>query len=219
MGFEPDADAVAERIFNAALGTMDILAIHLGDRLGWYRSLANDGPASPSELAERTGTSERYAREWLEQQAITGLLMVNDDGGIHRFTLPAGTAEVLTDSSSLKYLAPLARMLAGAAVQLPALQASYRAGSGVGWSDYGDDARESQADMNRPWFERELENALNQAPELVSRLEGDGTALADIGCGAGWSSIALARMVPAAKVTGWDIDAASIELAQTYASR
>lgn len=136
MAPEQDADAVAERIFNAALGTIDILSIHLGDRLGWYRSLASEGPASSAELAQRTGTSERYAREWLEQQAVTGLLTSlnndngnhnDDDGGTRRFSLPPGTAEVLTDTESLNYLAPLARMLAGAAVQLPALQEAYRA--------------------------------------------------------------------------------------------
>lgn len=214
---EPDAEAVADRIFNAALSTMDVLAIYLGDRLGWYRSLASDGPASPAELAQRTGTSERYAREWLEQQATTGLLAAHDDG-TNRFTLPAGAAEVLTDTSSLNYLAPLARMIAGAAVQLPALQAAYRAGSGVGWSEFGADALESQADMNRPWFERELANALRQAPDLFARLEGERASIADIGCGAGWSTIALARALPTATITGFDIDAASVELARSNAS-
>lgn len=218
MKAEPDAEAVAGRIFNAALSTMDVLAVYLGDRLGWYRSLADDGPASPDELAQRTGTSERYAREWLEQQATTGLLIAHDDDGTRRFTLPAGAAEVLTDTSSLNYLAPLARMIAGAAVQLPALQAAYRAGAGVGWSEFGADARESQADMNRPWFERELVNALRQAPDLFARLEGDGSSIADIGCGAGWSTIALAKAFPTARVTGFDIDAASIELARRNAS-
>lgn len=218
MDPEPDADAVAERILNAALGTIDILAIHLGDRLGWYRSLAEDGPASPADLAQRTETSERYAREWLEQQAITGLLTSSDDdGGTRRFRLPPAVAEVLTDRNSLSYLAPLARMLAGAAVQLPALQNAYRNGAGVSWQEFGDDARESQADMNRPWFERELSNALRQAPGVMSRLQVPQASIADIGCGAGWSTIALGRAFPAAKVIGFDIDAESIDLARANA--
>ncbi|MFJ6279888.1 class I SAM-dependent methyltransferase [Arthrobacter subterraneus] len=218
MDPEPDADAVAERILNAALGTMDILAIHLGDRLGWYRSLAEDGPATPADLAQRTGTSERYAREWLEQQAITGLLTSSDDdGATRRFHLPSAAAEVLTDRNSLSYLAPLARMLAGAAVQLPALQNAYRNGAGVSWQEFGDDARESQADMNRPWFERELANALRQAPGVTSRLQVPQASIADIGCGAGWSTIALGRAFPAAKVIGFDIDAESIDLARANA--
>ncbi|WP_299167188.1 bifunctional 2-polyprenyl-6-hydroxyphenol methylase/3-demethylubiquinol 3-O-methyltransferase UbiG [uncultured Arthrobacter sp.] len=215
---EPNADAVAERILQAALGTIDLLAVHLGDRLGWYRSLAGEGPASSSELAVRTNTSERYAREWLEQQAITGILVLNDDGDTRRFTLPAAAAEVLTDSNSLNYLAPLARMFAGAAVQMPALLDAYRAGTGVGWSDFGEDVLQSQADMNRPWFHRELERALNQAPDLVSRLQAEETTIADIGCGAGWSTISLARRFPTAKVTGFDVDAASIDLARVNAA-
>ncbi|NJC23371.1 SAM-dependent methyltransferase [Arthrobacter pigmenti] len=218
MASEEDADAVAERVFTAALGSMDILAIHLGDRLGWYRSLANDGPASSSELAQRTDTSERYAREWLEQQAITGLLKVNRDGGTPRFVLPPGAAEVLTDTNSLNYLAPLARMIAVAAVQLPSLDRAYRAGAGVSWQEFGDDARESQADMNRPWFERELAEALNQAQDLTSWLQAPGASIADVGCGAGWSTIALARAFPAARVTGFDIDEPSIDLARSNAS-
>ncbi|MDN4609986.1 class I SAM-dependent methyltransferase [Arthrobacter burdickii] len=217
MGPDPDAEAVAERILDAARGTIDILAIHLGDRLGWYRSLAREGPASSSELAQRTGTSERYVREWLEQQAITGLLAVTGDDS-RRFTLPQGSAEVLTDTGSLNYLAPLARMLAGAAIQLPALQRSYRTGTGVSWSEFGADARESQAEMNRPWFELKLADALGGAPSLMSRLQPEGTRIADIGCGAGWSTIALARMFPMARVHGFDIDTESITLARTNAT-
>ena len=68
------SDALAERLFGALLGTVDMLSVFLGDRLGWYRSLVDDGPATASELAARTGTHARYAREWLEQQAVTGLL-------------------------------------------------------------------------------------------------------------------------------------------------
>lgn len=218
MNEEPDAEAVAERVLAAALGMMDVLSIYLGDRLGWYRSLAAEGPATSSELAARTGSSERYAREWLQQQATTGLLTVDDDGETTRFRLPPGAAEVLTNENSLNYLAPLARMLAGAAVQLPALQDAYRAGAGVSWEDFGNEVRESQSDMNRPWFEHELGKALNQVPELVARLQEPGVEIADIGSGGGWSTIALAKVFPTARVTGFDIDAASVDLARANAA-
>src|SRR5687767_12410660 len=72
----PTADAFAERLFGSALGAIDLLSAYLGDRLGWYRSLAADGPATPRELAARTSCDERYAREWLEQQAVSGVLSV-----------------------------------------------------------------------------------------------------------------------------------------------
>lgn len=105
-------DAVAERLLGAALGTVDLMAAFLGDRLGWYRSLAEDGPGTPLQLAERTRTDARYAREWLEQQAVTGLLRLDSDGAEDErvFSIPPGTAEVMTDQHSLSFLAPVARM-------------------------------------------------------------------------------------------------------------
>src|SRR6476620_12371450 len=85
-------DALVGRLFEAVLGTMDLLNIYLGDRLGLYRALSEGGPATPPELAARTGTHERYVREWLEQQAVTGLLTVDDpakDASARTYVLPA----------------------------------------------------------------------------------------------------------------------------------
>ncbi|WP_084965110.1 class I SAM-dependent methyltransferase [Thermoactinospora rubra] len=208
------AEQFVERLLGAALGTIDVLAVHLGDRLGWYRALADHGPATPAELAGRAGGDERYAREWLEQQACAGILEVGDDG---RFALPDGAAEVLTDRSSLNFLAPLARMLAGAAVQMPALVEAYRNGGGVGWDAFGEDVRESQADMNRPWFEHALPKALAGLPDIDAVLRRPGARIVDVGCGAGWSTIALARAYPEAKVEGVDIDPPSIAMAERNA--
>ena len=211
-----DTDAVAARVLSAALGAVDVLAIYLGDRLGWYRSLAVDGPATPEELAERTGASARYAREWLEQQAVSGLLEVDRD---RRFVLGTAAAEVLTDEASLSYLAPLARMLAAAGGQLPELLQAYRSGGGVSWSQFGADARESQADMNRPWYEQVLPGALRGLADLDAVLSRPGARIADVGCGAGWSSVALARTYPDAVVDGIDIDAPSVDLAREHAAQ
>ncbi|MGI5283890.1 class I SAM-dependent methyltransferase [Nonomuraea polychroma] len=204
------ADEFAERLFQASLGTIEVLSVHIGDRMGWYRALAAHGPAHPGELVTRAGGHERYAREWLEQQAAYGILEIAPDG---RFVLPKGAAEVLTHEASLAYLAPLARMLAGAAVQMPALLEAYRNGGGVGWAQFGADVRESQSDMNRPWFEHALPGALAGVPDLDAVLRRPGARIADVGCGGGWSSIALARAYPEALVEGVDIDAPSIELA------
>ncbi|MGW4478915.1 class I SAM-dependent methyltransferase [Rhodococcus triatomae] len=207
-------DALAQRILEAALGAVDLLSIHIGDRLGWYRSLAEDGPSTATELADRTATHARYAREWLEQQAVTGLLDVDTSvPGTPRFSLPHAAADVLTEVTSLSYLAPLARMFAGSTGQLPALLDAYRTGGGVGWAQFGADARESQADMNRPWYERELAGALGSVPDLDDALRRPGTRIADLGCGAGWSTMALARAYPLARVDGYDIDEPSIAMA------
>ncbi|MFI6480730.1 class I SAM-dependent methyltransferase [Nonomuraea sp. NPDC050663] len=211
-----NSQAFADRLFTAALGAIDVLSVHLGDRMGWYRALAEDGPATPAELVARAGGAGRYATEWLEQQAATGILVVRPDG---RFVLPEGAAEVLTDPSSLAYLAPLARMIAAAAVQMPALLEAYRTGGGVPWSAYGTDMRESQADMNRPWFEHALPAALAGVADLHALLSRPGARIADVGCGAGWSTIALSGAYPEAQVTGFDVDAPSIDLARSNAAR
>lgn len=208
------AEEFADRLFRSALGTVEVLSIYLGDRLGWYRALAEGGPATAEDLTARAGGATRYAKEWLEQQASYGILTVTGDG---RFALPNAAAEVLTDTGSLNYLAPLARMFSAAAIQLPALLAAYRTGGGVGWAQFGTDMRESQADMNRPWFEHALSGALASAADLDSVLRRPGARIADIGTGAGWSAIALARAYPEAKVDGFDIDGPSIDLAKANA--
>jgi SAM-dependent methyltransferase len=210
---EATADAVAERLFTSVLGGLEVLSVYLGDRLGWYRSLREEGPATPSELAGRTATVPRYAREWLEQQAVIGLLQVDTTGPERRYTLPDGAAEVLTDEDSLSYLAPLSRFFGAVGRQLDGLLEAYRHGGGVSWEELGADAREAQADANRPWFLSALPDALRSAPELHARLSRPGARILDVGCGAGWSTIALARAYPDAEVVGIDVDAPSIEMA------
>jgi SAM-dependent methyltransferase len=209
-------EEVADRVFRSCLGAFETLSIHLGDRLGWYRALASGGPATPAELVGRAGGDERYAREWLEQQAVYGLLDVVD-GPDRRFALGPAEAEVLTDAASLSYLAPLARMIATAAIHLPTLVTRYQEGGGIPWADFGEDMAESQADMNRPWFETELVPALRGVDDLDGVLARPGAHIADLGCGGGWSTIALARGYPEATVEGYDVDAPSVELARANA--
>ncbi|MGW2090625.1 class I SAM-dependent methyltransferase [Promicromonospora sukumoe] len=209
------AGAVADRLFGAILGTVDLLSTVLGDRLGWYRSLADDGPATAPQLAERTGTDARYAREWLEQQTVTGLLHLDADGTPDKriFSIPPGTAEILTDPHSLDLLAPIGRMFGAVGAALPRLLDAYRTGDGVSWDDLGDDAREGQSDANRPWFEQRLAGALASVPDLHQRLTRPDAQFLDVGSGGGWSSIALGRAYPTARVRGIDIDAPSVLMA------
>lgn len=214
------AEEFAQRVVDATLATADLFAIFVGDRLGWYRSLQFDGPATADELAARTSTSPRYAREWLEQQAVSGILQLGQgaDGcdPRPRFILPPGAAEALTDERSLAYTAPLARMLVASAIQFDALLDAYRTGGGVSWAELGDHAREAQADINRPWFDQ-LPDALSGIDGLQSVLSRAGARVADVGTGAGWSAIALARAYPQLTVEGFDIDEPSIETARANA--
>ena len=180
-----------------------------------------EAPATPAELAERTRTNTRYAVEWLETQAVYGNLTVVDDGGgdrlQRRYAMPPGAAEVLTDRHSLNYLGALPQMMAAAGAQLDKLLAAYRDGGGVSWAELGDNARNSQAALNRPWFESALAPALASVPGSRLCSQQPGARIADIGCGAGWSSIALARAYPSADVLGVDVDEPSIQAANANA--
>jgi SAM-dependent methyltransferase len=212
-------DAFAERLFGAALGAYELMTVHLGDRLGYYRSLAEHGPATSAELAAATGTDDRYAREWLEQQAVAGILEVDDvdaDATERRFSLPVTHAEVLSDRDSLAHVTPLARYGVAFAHVLPAVEEAFRSGGGVSWEDYGKLGREAQADANRPVFSNLLgAEWLPSIEDVNERLLADPPArVADVACGAGWSSIAIARAYPKVTVDGLDLDEASVELAR-----
>ncbi len=215
------AEALAERVLAAKVATMDLVSIYIGDRLGFYRTLA-ERDCTPAELADATGTSERYVREWLEQQAVTGILEV-DYGAVEssarRYHLPAAYAEALLDPDSPTAAAPLARLMVGILRPLPALLEAFRTGSGVPYADYGPDTREGISGMNRPMFVNELgTNWLPAIPDVHARLRAEPSAhVADIACGAGWSSISIARAYPSVRVDGFDLDEPSIELARANA--
>lgn len=216
-------DALVGRLFQGLLGTLDLLTVYVGDRLGLYRALADGGPAAAAELAARTGTGERYVREWLEQQATADILDVEDaaaDPGARRYTLPAGHAEALLDRDSLNHIAPVGRFAACLGGVLPKVLEAFRSGGGVGWADFGADAREGQADFNRPIFLNLLgKEWLPSIPDVHARLTSDPPArVADIGCGAGWSGVAIAQAYPKVTVDGFDLDAPSIDLACQNAS-
>ena len=219
-GTTVSVDAAAERLLGSILGSVEAMSVYLGDRLGWYASLATDGPASAPQLAERTGTDPRYTREWLEQQAVAGYLEVAADGAADErvFAIDAAHAEVLTDTSSLSYMAPLARMFGAVGPTLPHLLDAYRHGGGITWDEFGPDAREGQADANRPWYEQRLAAALAGVPEVHDRLSAPGARVLDVGSGGGWSTIALARAYPSAVLQGVDIDEPSVEMARAHAA-
>lgn len=215
---EHSADALVEKVFTSSLATFDVFAVFIGDRLGYYRLLGEHGALTSQDLAAHAGTSERYVREWLEQQAVAGYLSVSQTEGTRRFSIPSGHAEALTAETSLAYIAPLARMVAAAGIQLPKLLEAHRTDGGVGWDEFGDDMRESQADMNRPAFVNLLAHDwFGSVPELRDRLSA-GARIADVGCGYGWSSIALAAGYPDVTVDGYDLDEPSIAAATQNAN-
>jgi 2-polyprenyl-3-methyl-5-hydroxy-6-metoxy-1,4-benzoquinol methylase len=215
-------DALVERIFGSCIGFMEILSIYAGGRLGFYRTLVDDGGATASQLAGATGTNERYAREWLEQQAVAGVLEVEDADAQpeeRRYRLPEGHDEVLLERDSLYYVAPLAQQMVSITRPLPAVLEAFRTGGGVPYPAYGEDMREGIAYGNRPMFVNLMGTEwLPAIPDAHERLRADPPArVADIGCGTGWSSISIARAYPKVRVDGFDLDEDSIAEAKANA--
>jgi SAM-dependent methyltransferase len=220
---EERRDAFVGRIFESFIAAAELLSIYIGDQLGYYQALAASGGLISSELAARTATDERYAREWLEQQAVSAILDVDDVNalaGARVYRLPAAHAEVLLDRDSLNYLGAFSRFAAGMAAPLPQVLDAYRSGGGVPWEDYGDDVRIGQADQNRPLFLNLLgQEWLPAIPDVHARLREDPPArIADVACGGGWSSIAMARAYPKVRVDGYDVDGPSVDLARANAA-
>ena len=217
-------DALVERLFKSTIDALELLHVYLGERLGLYRALAARGPLTAGGLASAAGINERYAREWLEQQAVSGILIVEPgpEGTYHRqYRLPDGHAEVLLDADSLNFLVPLARGVVGIAAVMPDVMEAFRTGGGVPYEAYGPDMRGSISGLNRPMFVNQLgRDWLPAVPDIDNRLRGQPPArVADVGCGTGWSSIAIASAYPLARVDGLDLDVASIEEARLNAKR
>jgi SAM-dependent methyltransferase len=214
------SEELADRLFRDARGALELFTVYLGTRLGFYRTLAEGVPMTSTELAGRTGTSERYVREWLEHHAASGLLTVDDvaaDPQDRRFALPAEHVAVLTDPDNERFAGYRAIDVARAARTLPDLVEAFRTGTApppLPW------APEGRAAENRSTYLTRLgQEWLPAIPEVDRRLRSEPAArIADVACGMGWSSIAIARAYPLVSVTGFDLDADAIADARRNAA-
>jgi 2-polyprenyl-3-methyl-5-hydroxy-6-metoxy-1,4-benzoquinol methylase len=212
-------DALVGRMFESMLGAMELDCAYLGRRLGFYRAIAAKGGMTSAELSASTGTNERYTREWLEQQAVAGVLSVDDvtaPARDRRYVLPEGHAEVLLDESSLNHMMPATLFAVSFTQALPAVVDAFRSGDGVPYAAYGEDLRDGVAGFNRPLFERLLGTVyLPAIPEIHQRLIDPTPArVLDVACGGAWSSIAIARAYRNVRIEAIDADPASVDLAQ-----
>ena len=213
-------EALADRLFRNTLGALELFTVYLGVRLGYYQTLRDDGPATSTELAHRSQTAERYAREWLEHHAASGLLEVDDPGAapLHRrYHLPAAHAPVLADPDDPRYGGHRAIDIVRASRPMPDLVDAFRTGTApppLPWEPEG------RAADNRALYLTYLGSEwLPGIPDLDRRLRAEPPArVADLACGMGWSSIAIARAYPAVHVVGLDLDAEAIADARRNAA-
>jgi SAM-dependent methyltransferase len=182
--------------------TLNTALVVMGDRLGLYRALAGAGPLTPAELADRTGTAERYVREWLSAQAAGGYVDYDPDSG--RFTLPPEQALALTDEESPAYLPGFFQIALGSVHDSPRIAEAARTGEGVGWHDHVHDVHEGCERFFRPGYNTNLVPSWLPALDgVVEKLERGGS-VADVGCGHGASTIVMAKAFPSSSFDGFD---------------
>ena len=218
MGGTDRTQALADRLRGNAAGALELYTIYLGERLGLYAALADGEPVTSAELAERTGTTERYVREWLEHHAAGGLLEVDDPAAEpleRRYSMPPEHVPVLVERDDLRYSAYRGVEVVRAGRPMPALVEAFRTGGAPPPIDWEPEGR---AEFNRAIYLTLLGvEWLPSIEDLDARLRADPPArVADVACGTGWSSIAMARAYPKITVHGLDLDEAAIALGRAH---
>ena len=209
-------EAFVFRAVDEVGATLNTALVVMGDRLGLYRALAGAGPLAPSELADRTGTAERYVREWLNAQAAGGYVEYDPESG--RYTLPPEQALALTDSESPAYLPGFFQIALGSVIDSPRIAEAAETGEGVGWHQHNHNVFEGCERFFRPGYAANLLTSWLPALDgVVEKLE-QGASVADVGCGHGSSTILMAKAFPSSRFTGSDYHDGSIETARQRAA-
>jgi 2-polyprenyl-3-methyl-5-hydroxy-6-metoxy-1,4-benzoquinol methylase len=194
--------------FHAAL-------VRIGDKLGLYRVLADTGPQSPAELAARTGTAERYVREWLCNQAAGGYVMYDSRTG--KFHLSEEQAFALADENSPAFL-PGAFQCALAAIKAEErVRERFKSGEGLGWHEHDPELFVGTERFFRPSYAANLISSWIPSLEGVEEKLIKGARVADVGCGLGASTILMAGSYPKSEFIGFDYHDKSIEIAKQRA--
>ena len=187
----------------------------VGDKLGLYKALAEVGPATPKALAEKTGTAERYVREWLAAQAAAGYVQYLAENGTYAMTPEQATA--LADEASPAFVAGAFDVLSAMFQDEPKVTAAFKSGDGVGWHEHSPCLFRGTERFFRPGYAANLvQNWLPALDGVVAKLE-RGAKVADVGCGHGASTIVMAKAFPKSKFFGFDYHGASVERAQQAA--
>jgi SAM-dependent methyltransferase len=183
-----------------------------GDRLGLWKAMAGAGGVTARDLAERTGTSERYVREWLCAQAAGGY--VEYTAATREFSLPPEHALALADESSPFFVCGAFQSFTSLVRDEPMIREAFVTGGGVGWHEHSHDLFEGTERFFRTGYSANLvEGWLPALDGVVQKLEG-GASVADVGCGLGASTILMAQAFPASTFVGYDYHEASIDAAR-----
>ncbi|RZT19924.1 methyltransferase family protein [Kribbella sp. VKM Ac-2569] len=214
-----DSDKLMGFVFKAVdeVGaTLNAALVVMGDRLGFYQALADHGPTTPDELAERTNTDQHYTREWLNAQAAGGF--VEYDASTGRYTLPPEQTVAMTDPNSPAYLPGFFQIALGTIQHTTETIEAARSGAGVGWHEHTSDVHVGCERFFRPSYNANLlPSWLPALDGVVAKLE-RGAKVADIGCGHGASTVLMAEAFPNSRFTGSDYHQASIETARQRAA-
>ncbi|MDQ4042474.1 MAG: methyltransferase domain-containing protein, partial [Actinomycetota bacterium] len=188
----------------------------IGDKLGLYKAMADDEPLTAQELAERTGTDERYMREWLSAQVASGYVEYDPD--TDRFRLPAEQAFALTNEHNPLFVPGGLQVAASTIKDVGTVAEAIRTGKGVGWHEHHHDLFEGTERFFRPNYIGNLISSWIPALEGVEDKLRAGAKVADIGCGHGASTIILAQEYPNSTFFGFDYHEPSIAAARKAAS-
>lgn len=213
--------AKLEKFMGQALGElgagMNAALVIIGDKLGLYKAMAGAGPMSSAELAQKTGTTERYVREWLCAQAAGGF--VNYDATTGRFILPDEQAFALAVEDSPAYLPGAFQVIASVLKDEPRITEAFRTGAGVGWHEHCADLFQGTDRFFRPSYAANLVSSWIPALDRVEAKLQTGAKVADVGCGHGASTILMAKAYPNSQFVGFDYHAPSIESAWKAAEK
>src|SRR6478752_3068807 len=187
----------------------------IGDKLGLYRAMAGAAPTTPAELAARTGTAERYVREWLSNQAARGYLLYDGAG---RFSLPDEHAIPLTDETSPACVIGAFEIALGSVYATDTIAERFRTGGGYPWGEHDEHVLGGCERFFRPGYLNNLTSAWIPALDGVEAKLRGGAQVADVGCGHGPSTLLLAEAYPASTVVGFDAHAGSIDAARKRAA-
>jgi SAM-dependent methyltransferase len=212
---EAKVGAFMERALGELGATLNAALVVMGDQLGLYQAMAGAGPLAPAELAERTRTSERYVREWLNAQAAGGY--VDYDPVERRYTLPPEHAVALAHADSPYFLPGAFELMAGCVRDEPAIREAFRSGAGVGWHEHNHGVFHGCERFFRPGYAANLTASWVPALDGVEERLRAGASVADVGCGHGASTILMAEAYPQSRFWGFDYHDASIEQARARA--